>query len=492
MPGGGFPLSELRAAVLSSADWAPTQSTSFITELDRFIWQAARRLTTLVPSLLYSTERMWVHPEYRNNAVASDRLRVVTGDALVLERLTTSASRTAWNFTGLWGSWNLWVTDSSNVVHRYRAREFWQDLESGTERVSLDKPFFDTTATGMTWRLFQDPWAMPPDVVSIADVRVFNAGLGGGYQNLRGVTERELDDAQRASSVRTGGDPYYWCKGPPWPLQPPRHTPAVTNAGTWEAGGDDTGVWEYCRTLAWGIRDPDCVDPHGNFDPTWESAPSPVSSQATSVAGAGGAITVSWPSPDYIAHYTGLPSSGSVRNGRSGLYTILYARRVSDTETPPVNELGGFYRLAVLSVAPGSYVHDGSAQLVYERPLIAQHVCRTFRIWPLPSRRTELDLRVVKAPMPLTVAADVLPIPSEVVDIVILDARRRLAEKMKELGVATDIEKNQIPRAVAAALGAYETDTSRTLIRGECDDIVSNPRGYDIDQLESLLYGLRS
>ena len=492
MPGGGFPLSELRAAVLSSADWAPTQSTSFITELDRFIWQAARRLTTLTPSLLYSTERMWIYPEYRNSSTATDRLRVTTGDALVLERPTTSSDRTAWNFSGLWGSWNLHVTDSSNVVHRYKAREFWQDAETSTERVSLDKPYADTGATGMTWRLYQDPWPLPPDIVSIVDVRVFNSNIGGGFQTLRGVTERELDDAQRASSLGSGNAPYYWCKGPSWRMQPPRHTPTVTNAGTWEGTGDDTGTFEYCRTLAWGIRDPDAVDPHGNFDPAWESAPSPVSAQATSTAGGGGAITVTWPAADYIAHYTGLPTAGSARLGRSGLYSILYARRVSDTETPPIDELAGFHRLAVVSASPGSYVHDGSAQLVYDRPLLAQHACQTFRIWPLPSRRTELDLRVVKAPSPITVAADVLPIPAEAVEIVILDARRRLAEKMKEFGVSADIEKNQIPRAVAAALGAYESDTSKTLILGECDDVISNPRGYDIDQLEALLYGLRS
>lgn len=491
MPGGGYSLAELHSAVLSEADWAPTQSTPFIAELDRFLWQAARRLVTLTPSLLYATERMWIQPMAQNSSVATDRLRTVSGDRMVLERPTTDAGRTAWDFTGLWGSWNLHVTDSDNVVRRYRAHEFWEDAETSTERVSLDKPMAEPT-TGMTWKLFQDPWPLPPDVVNIVDVRLYNVSTGGGWRTLRGVTEREFEDYQRGAMLGQGDAPFLWCRGPSRRLQPPRTAPTVANSGSWSAGGDDTGVWEYCYTIAWGERDPDAVDPHGNPDPSWESPPSPVSSQITATAGGGGAISITWPAPDYIAHYAGLPSASSARTNRSGYYVILYARRVSDTETPPVDELAGFCRLAIAEVTPGSFSHDGTQQVVYERPLTVQHACPTIRLWPIPRQRHELDLRVVKAPSPLNVAADVLPIPHEAYEIVVLDARRRLAKKLKEHDVAAYIESTEIPRAVAAALSTCEVDTSQTLIMGRCNALNDDYRGLSSDEAEFLLYGPRS
>ena len=490
MPGGGFPLSELRLAVLSSLDWAPTQSSTFIAELDRFIWQAARRLDTLTPSLLWATERMWLQPELRNAAYATDRLRVYSTDALVLERPRDLTNHTPWDFTGLYDSWNIWARTSTGVTHRFRAHEFWYDAETGYERVSLDKPFPISNATGLTWRLFQDPWPLPPDVVNLVDVRIWSPTSERSFA-VRGVPEREMEMSRNLGVSATGSLPYQWCRGPARRMQPPRTAPAVTNAGTGVALGDDMGVWEYCTTIGWGVRDLDAKDPHGNYDPAWESPPSPVSAQATMTAGAGGAITVSWPAIDYPMHYAGLPSTGAARTFRSGHYTILYGRRVSDTETPPIDELAGFHRLAISADTPGSYVHDGSQQLVYARPLSAQAAVPTLRFWPTPNVRSEVDLRVVKAPTPINVAADVLPIPPEAVEIVILDARRRLADKCKEYAVAKDIDTVQIPNAVKAALGVLQVDTPRQLIRGECDALPSHPLGYDEDELSHIYYGYR-
>lgn len=494
MPGGGFPLSELRAAVLSDQDWAPTQSAAFIVELDRFLWRAARRLVTLTPSLLWATERMWLQPELRPSGSATDVLRVNATDSLVLERLR-DASNTSWSFIttspGLYNSANLWVRTTAGITHRFRAHDFWYDTESGYERVSLDKPFPTSPSSGMTWRLFQDPWPMPPDVANVVDVRVWSPSSERSFA-VRGVTERDMDMSYNLGVSATGSLPYQWCRGPSRRMQPPRTAPAVTNAGSGVGAGDDMGVWEYCYTIGWGIRDPDAVDPHGNYDPAWESSPSPVSAQATMTAGGGGAITVSWPALDYMLHYAGLPTTGAVRTFHSGHYIILYGRRVSDTETPPIDELAGFHRLAISADTPGSYVHDGSRQLVYARPLSAQAAVPTLRVWPVPNTRTEVDLRVVKTPTPMNVAADVLPVPPEAVEIVILDARRRLADKCKEYAIAKDIDAVQIPAAVKAALGVLQVDTPRTLIRGECDALPSHPLGYDEDELTHILYGYRS
>jgi hypothetical protein len=490
---GAWSLAEARALVLSEADWAPSQSPAFLVELDRYLWLATREAAARMPELFWERTTIVVQPFAQNSGAATDRLRTVTGDLLVLERPTTEATRTAWDFTGLWDSWNLWATDTTGRTRRYRAHEFWEDAETSTERVSLDKPFSAPT-TGMTWKLFQDPWPLPADVMSIVDVRFFDATTQG-WRQARGITEQQMDAMSVAGmsgfgALIAGNLPACWCPGPQWNMQPPRHTPTVANAGTWEAAGDDTGTWEYCYTIVWGVQDADALDPHGNLDPSWESPPSPVSAQATSVAGAAGAITISWPAPDFIAHYTGLPTTGSVRNGRSGYKVCLYARRVSDTETPAANELAGFYRLAFVSVMPGTYVHDGTQQLVYERPLRAQSTVNTIRFWPHAGLRYEVDLRVVRAPRPMVVANDVVPMPHEAQQLVALIARAKLADKCKEHGVAKDIRDVQVPAKIKEITDS-RVHGNRTFIRGECAARHST-HPYTASELEYMFLGTRS
>lgn len=490
---GAWNRDEARASILSEQDWAPTQSTAFLAELDRFIWKAAREVAARLPELFWERTRLYLNPFAANASVATDRLRTVTGDLMVLERPTTDADRTAWVVSGLWDSWNLWVTTSAGLTRRYRAHEFWTDIESSTERVSLDKPFA-TSTSGMTWKLFQDPWPLPADVLSIVGVRLFDPTTAS-WKDVVGITEAQMDEMSTSgttalSAFNNGQRPLYWCPGPQMNRQPPRTAPAVTNSGTWEGTGDDTGTFEYCYTFIWGIQDDDALDPHGNADPAWESPPSPVSAQATSTAGGGGAITVTWPGPDYMAHYTGLPTAGSARLGRSGYKVCLYARRVSDTETPPIDELSGFHRLAIVAAAPGSYTHDGSAQLVYERPLRARSTIPTIRFWPHPGQRYEVDLRVVRAPSPMNVGADVIPVPHEAQEIVTLYARAKLADKCKEYGVASEIRNVQIPAAIKAVTDS-RVHGNRTLVRGECAARHSH-YPYSPSELEYLLLGTRS
>jgi len=491
---GAWSLTEARADVLSKQDWAPTQSTAFIAELDRFLWTAIRKCLTLVPYLFAERATLYVQPYAQNSPGATDRLRVHSTDSLVLERATTDSSRTPFDFTGLWGNFNLWVRTTTGITHRFRIQELWTDQESGYERISLDKPFpGGAPNASMTWKIFQDIYPLPADTVTVLGVRCWEP-TNEGYRLMRGVTERQIDEQQLAGSSTYGallsGDmPALWSRGPQVHRQPPRSAPSVTNAGTWEANGDDTGEWEYCRTLCWGILDPDALDPHGNQDPTWESPPSPVSAKITSTAGAGGAITITWPAPDYMAHFSGPTATGRVSTFRSGYYSILYARRVSDTEATPLDEMAGFYRLAVVDATPGSYVHDGTAQLVYERPLRAQNTIPSIRFWPITSLRREMDLRIVRAPLPMVVGADVLPVPHEAQEIVTLYARKLLAEKCNQFAVAKDLDVNQIPAAVKAVTGVYQADSSRSLVRGDCNARLDIRNPYSLSQLEYLFLG---
>lgn len=487
-------LSEVRAQVLSEADWAPTQSDSFLAELDRYIWLASQRLVTLVPGLLHDRETLYLQPPAQYNAsVASDRVSVVPGDRLVLSRPTTSASRTAWIQDGRWDSRNLWVKSrDTSEYYRFQAHEWWTDQEAALEYVSLDKMYPVTTSNSMLWWVYTDPYALQDDVVSVVEASIFDP-LTAQKWPMKGITEAEMERLWRPGppSQGTQAKPLYWCPGPRKRRRPLQWTPQVSNTGTWEATGDDTGQRDYRLTVCWGRRDIADLDTHGNMRPIWESPPTPASAKITATAGAGGAISVTTPHIDYIAHYMGIPTTGRVSNFRSGYYIRVYERQYTDTESTPLNDLAGYYLIGEVS-GTGPFLHTGIAQRVYEVPLRPNQDIPTIRVWPHPNQRYELDLRVVRRPAPVTVTGEVIPVPPDASELLILDARRRLANKMgrNDIGLAIEAE---IQRRAGDVNRANLQHAGVVLERGMCDASTMNGRGGvqshpDIDDIFLSLY----
>jgi len=479
-------LSEVRSAVLSEADWAPTQSDEFLADLDRFIWQGALRLVSLVPGLLHDRETIYLQPPAKFGAVASDRVSVVSGDRLVLERPTTSASRTPWVQDGRWDSRNLLVQDSAGTYYSFVAHEWWTDSDglapTGNERVSLNKPYPVSSSDDMKWWVFTDPYALRDDVASVVEASVWDPETAQTFP-LRGITEREMDALWRPGPpTASSGRPTHWSMGPRRRRRPPNWTPQVTNTGAWDAGGADTGRRRYRVTVCWGRRDVADLDPHGNMTPVWESPPSAASAWITATAGGGGAISITLPKMDYIAHYTGIPAAGSAREGRSGYFLRLYEQQGTDTETTPVDELAGYYLLAEVDANVGVYAHTGLVQRVYEVPLRPNQDIPTFRVWPHPSKRYEVRLRVVRRPTPFYVATEMVPIPPDASELLILDARRRLANKMQRADIAAALEAELLRRANDVNR-ANLIHAGVALERGACDAL-PGPRLRDPSDLE--------
>lgn len=468
-------LAEVRALVLSEADWAPTQSDAFLAELDRFIWLAAVRLVDLVPGLLHDTATIYLQPPAQyNSASATDRVSVVSGDRLVLEREATDAARTPWVQDGRWDSRNLWVKRASDsTYYRFVAHEWWTDdsglASTGNERVSLDKPFPVSTSDDMPWWVFTDPYALRDDVASVVEAVLWDPTTGY-TQPMRGVTEQQMERLWRPGppTGASSGRPEFWCLGPRRRRRPPNFTPQVSNTGTWDASGADTGRRRYRATVCWGRRDIADLDPHGNLTPVWESPPGPASEWITATAGGGGAIRITLPKMDYIAHYTGLPTAGTAREGRSGYFLRLYEQQDSNTETTPVDELAGFYLLTEVDANAGFFAHTGALQRVYDVPLRPNHDIPTIRVYPHPSQRFEVHLRVVRRPTPFYVASELVPVPPDATDLLVLDTRRRLANKMQRPDIAAalaaeiEAKRNEVNRANLIHAGVV-------LERGTCD-----------------------
>lgn len=464
-------LSEVRAQVLSEADWAPTQSDAFLVELDRYIWLASQRLVSLVPGLLHTPRTIFLQPPAKYNAtVATDRASVVSGDRLVLERPQTTG-RTAWVQDGRWDSRNLWVQEvATGEYRRFIAHEWWTDDTgvdpSDNERVSLDRPYPISTSDDMPWWVFTDPYALQGDVASVVEVSCWNP-LTGMKWPLKGVTEREMERLWRPGppTTATQGRPTHWSPGPRKHLRPLSFTPQVSNSGTWS--GDDAGQRDYRLVIAWGRRDITDLDPHGNMNPVWRSPPSPASAKITATAGGGGAIVVTTPDINYLTHYTGLPTTGSAREGRSGYFVEIYERQYTNTDASPANDLAGYYKIGEVD-GPGPFSHTGAAQRVYEVPLQANQDIPTIRVWPHPDQRYELDVRAVVRPRPFYDDNELVPIPPDASELLILDARRRLAGKLERPDIARVLEED-IQRISASINRANLINAGVTLERGQCD-----------------------
>lgn len=469
-------LQECREAVLSEADWAPAQSASFLAELDRFIWQSMLRIAGRVPALFASRLRLYTQPVVENASTSGDRLATVVGEAMVLYRSTADADRTPWNLSGFWDSRHIWTRGSDGITHRFQSHEWWLDGELGTtERVSLDRPYPGDTAADLTYTVFTDPYLLASDVMQVLSVRRFDP-VTETFLDLQGVTEQEYENRYTGAPIDgTNNVPFIWAPSSSHARlharQAPRRTPTVTNTGAWTT--DEPGTWRARYTICWGRRDLDARDQLGQYDPVWESPASPPSAVYTTTAGGGGAALIDLPSIDYISNYAGLPAS-SDRNTRSGYRIRVYVQRVTSSSASPVTENAGYHLLAEVDANAGEYSHDGSRTPVYERPLKANQHWFGLRVWPHASQRCELDVRVVLQPRPFYVAEDVLNIPPGAIDLVVMEARRRLANKLQQAPVAAEMEA-MLEKRIGEILRSERVTISRVR-RGP-----SIPTGYRSD-----------
>jgi hypothetical protein len=348
--------------------------------------------------------------------VATDRLEVLGTDAKILFRGSTAAPGIApWVLDGTWdGRW-LEIQDPGGVIRRVQTREWW--IDSGpptTHRVSLVEPWPNTTDIGMQYRVYTPEYHLPADAVEIKSARLF---ADSNYR-LRVMSQQEAEEGQLIDfRGRAVGRPEIIFKGQKFQLDAPTLPPAIQqdDKDLW-IGPDPAGTFDYCFTYCWGRIDSfDLSALRGFLEPRWESAPSPISPEATCITGSAAPVVI-LPNIDFELGF-----GAGARATRSGIYKRLYARRkaVEPSPTQIIEAPGVFMLLAEVGGEVTAVPHNGSVLLDYLRRLKAVHGYNSVRFYPQVDARYEVDCRLQYRPNPLVNKQDAPRISEDGVDALV-------------------------------------------------------------------------
>tara|TARA_R100000700_G_C3178999_1_gene155071 strand:- start:2209 stop:3693 length:1485 start_codon:yes stop_codon:yes gene_type:complete len=427
---------EIRTRILEQVDWNPSQSTDFKGKVDRLINRAYQTLSLEAPFLFFEEEaRIITQPDVSSDtAITADRLAVNSTDQYVLERVfatSLSPAPQAWNITGQWDSRMIEVTTSGGTVYRRRIREIWRDEGGGNylDRISIDRPWPNSSDSDMTYRIYTAAYELPADVVELRSARLY----ADQHYVLEVMTQQDME---RYEYVDYQGDqvgrPSRLFRGRHWQIDAPTRAPTTSIADqeqtvAWK-GPQPLGKFDFCYTYVWGKRESELAAPSGNAEPRWESAPSPISS-TVEVSSDSQSITLGLPNVDqelnFYQEHSGSAVVDPIRKGRSGLKKRIYLRRytstpstsvptIPDIETPEI-----FFLLAEVDGDTLSYTIDGAVVPDYYRRLKETHGYQAIRFWPMPDNSFDVDCRVLRRPQPLVHDHDAPRVHEEAVDALI-------------------------------------------------------------------------
>jgi hypothetical protein len=283
------------------------------------------------------------------------------------------------NLSGSWvptidrtwdGVMHLEITDPKGRKRRRQSREWWYDSTAELYYVSIDRPWFDTGAATMAFKIYQPEFFLPGNTTQVlTPLRVFDDSeqLVG---QISGGTARRESLPSYDQSVR--GPPTDFWRGRFFQMPTPSEAPIITSVIENNVDGVITylpwlgpvqeGKFEFCYTWAWGRLEQEWGQSVGNFaDPVWESAPSPPSDpfdhavenddlkdDAGTVYTGGRAINIQCANLEEMLDFMGdplgvrvgasyPPADVPLRFGRSGVRLRIYVRRLAtyDTHGPP-------------------------------------------------------------------------------------------------------------------------------------------------------------
>lgn len=427
---------ELRTRVLSLRSRQADNDTAFHAEVNTAcIDVALKRLASEVPeALIPDTESIRVLQDMTDSSLV--RTLAATADEYVLS-LGSSASGSDIKTDGSWdGILHLEVTYLDRV-YRFQCREFWS--ASSIYYVSLDRPWIHASATGMAFRLYLAYLSTRDDVTKVVDGRLF------------GTSQRRLVSILPAGFVRAtfGEDFQGRSTGPPsalsrwkhFQLDAPNRTPAVAALqSAWTLTQEAPGTFTYRYTYVWGKRPEADQSPGSNYDPTWESAPSPESAAITTTAfgiEVSGLTNIDW-------QLNFDPDPATLRNGRSGIRKRIYRARTAvtarGTTESNVESPGIYYFLAEVEGVTLTYTDDGTAIPDYHRRLPESHGYWLWALDPRPDGNYDLDLRVNRRPKKLEVDSDTPQVHPDFEDMLLLLTLHYLALLDKDPAEAADYE----------------------------------------------------
>ena len=433
-------LKTIRDRVFQRLDWSPNQSSDAKTRVDNAINDALRALALDAPYAFPERAfRLSMQPDFYSpdDGLENDGVSLYESggalDAWVLKRdvelpLGSASASEAWDVSGRWDG--RWIEIKHNDTwYRAQIREVWrEDVITGTppvliqtgyqEYISLTRPIvIDRGATydiQAEYRIYTPYYYLPEDVADISSVKLYEEN---NRVPLQWVTKLEAEDRgfmDRPSVVTTGEPDVVW-QGPNQTLRAPTAAPTVAAGSTTWSGDEPGGVFQYCFTYCWGIRDfeveeqglggrdgeadsafiTSTVKIDAGFRVLWESPPSPISAAPGHTVTHGGAsVDVTTPN---IAYMLGFGDNTTKRYGRTGIFKRIYRKRLSvDTAgggTTGIEAPDTFFLLASLDDTDATFVDRGLIPPDIGHPLRSQNAFPSVAFHPRPDQRYIVDVR---------------------------------------------------------------------------------------------------
>lgn len=185
--------------------------------------------------------------------------------------------------------------------------------------VSLDRPWRNTTDTGITFRIYQNTVWTPNwtnGLIGATPGRIYDSN----EQNIILCTQEQLKPTKRENGQ---GTPRFVARNGQYALPPLRRAVIATEDDNtpWD-GPEQEGQWQFYATVVGGRQDRAYnIGGTDIVDPTFESAPTPISVEFDHTTASGSAIVLTAPNPDQMLNF----DTASLRKGRTGLRVRFYA-----------------------------------------------------------------------------------------------------------------------------------------------------------------------
>lgn len=433
-------LADLRDAIFKQVDWAPASNPLAISTLNSFINRAYKKLAIDAPYLFFDEEMTLITQEPYTPSLDDDLVTIESADPWVFKSdlLTTDPT---WDEQPPFGmsTCGMWIeiTDSEGLVHKRKLRIIERD--GAHYHFVLHEPWFNTTEENVAYKVYRDEIYIPDEVVRVNSSVIKTDSMSGPIS----VISREEAESKGYLNYRIPeGTPMCLWRGPSFQMPTPTFVPVLSQIeGTWN--DEPKGTFDYCFTYIWGYRDTDDLLAPGPEEqassgrrniPLWESAPSEITEVGESDANTELRITL----PD-VAWQMGFGDITFARYRRTGWKKRIYRRRLTAVGLGGgasggfnVESTNTFYLIDETSDFAATWTDDGT--LVPDMQTRLRNIAgyTSIYIYPRPSSRMIITLRVVKTPSKLDDDKDVAKVREEGIDCLIDSTLMYLYEKMKD------------------------------------------------------------
>lgn len=408
---------------------------------------ALKQLSSMVPeAFIPDEEAIVIYQDYTSTTM--NRTLDATKDVYVLSfGLAALPDATTIDTTGVWDCiYHLEITLPNGQLVRRRCREFFIDVPTGLAMVSIDRPWRNTTDTGLSFRMYQPYFFTRDDVTAIVDGRVYDST----QQVLFTVPAGAMRVFQQEDFNGTvSGRPERLSRWGHEQIPAPNRTPTAVLVGGEPAtpwlGPEPPGTFKYRYTYVWGKKDSDVKAPGGEYDPMLESSPSP-ETDAIVMTGTASAIEVrSLVNIDYVQNFDPEPAASYLRNGHSGWRKRIYrARSAIVTAVGMKNDIeypeDVFFFLAEVDGTTTTFLDDGTKTPDYNRRLPEPHGYFRWALHPHQNDNYTVDFRVYRRPLPLLNDNDAPQVHPDFEDMLLLLCLKYAAMLDKQPAEAQDYQ----------------------------------------------------